>query len=1085
MFPRPTFTRAPGIPAAMVVLHFAMGPLHGQLNENCVVAILNRTSQVRADGTWDLPNIPANFGPVRARATCVEAGITRSGQSALFTILQNRMNAIPPIILGPVTAIPSSLDLTANPVTLTQAGQTTQITVTGTYANGPAQNLTSHPGTQYRSSNTAIASISGTGLVTARASGNVIIQATHEGTQGLLQIGVVLSRDSDGDGILDDIEIANGLNPNNPADALDDLDRDGLNNRDEIARGTQLRNPDTDGDTIPDGEEVIAGRDGFITNPLLADTDGDGVPDNIEVASSSNPTNPASVNLAAALSGIRVLPPAFTIIINSVEGQAFQQLSVLGDFRLGGTIDLTARSRGTNYLSSSLTVCNFGAEDGRIFGGSDGTCTITVSNSGFTAAATGSVRGFAPSALGFTAVAGFANAVTVNGNFAYIAAGRAGLLVVNVSNKNAPTVVGSYDTPGNANGVDVAGNFAYVADGAAGLQIINISNPTAPALAAAIVTSGEAKDVVVRAGRAYVANGDAGLRIVDVSVAGSPTLLGAVNTPGQGKGVAVDLEKNRAVIADGTAGIVVINVSNPASPQILGSVSQGLADARDVALRGDTAIVADHSVSMTAVDLTNPAAPVVRNSTPSSTGGLLNDVVLSNTLALGADVVFVNGVPIVDVSNPNALAPRSILNFAGDFDGQGVAADANFVYLVAVSGSAFEENGIDGFSRLSIGQFRAQEDRAGIPPVVTITAPANGSSIVEGRAITAAVTATDDIEVARVDILVNGQLAASDTSAPYEFSIPTTAQGTVSLRARAVDLGDNIGLSGTITVTVIPDPLTTVTGRVIDRNSAAVAGATVTVLGRTTATGSDGRFTLAGVPTAPGNIIVSASAVIGGRTLRGRSAPTPPVLAGVTNTGDIRLSGGRVGLLHCDSPTAIRNALVASGQIDDADIVELPACTVPALSTLSDLGAVLAWTNSSFSNPDGIGNVLADYVDQGGGVVMATYGFSQTWRISGRIQTTGYSPFLIGTPNTPANRLSLANSNTAHPIMAGVPDGPYFINFNYSTVPLAGGAQLIASDVNGNRVVAVNQSNRVVGISIFPGFGDMGRLFANAINFVR
>ena len=46
-----------------------MAPASAQLNENCVVSVLNRNVQARADGTWVLPNIPANFGSVRARAT--------------------------------------------------------------------------------------------------------------------------------------------------------------------------------------------------------------------------------------------------------------------------------------------------------------------------------------------------------------------------------------------------------------------------------------------------------------------------------------------------------------------------------------------------------------------------------------------------------------------------------------------------------------------------------------------------------------------------------------------------------------------------------------------------------------------------------------------------------------------------------------------------------------------------------------------------------------------------------------------------------------------------------------------------------
>lgn len=60
--------------------------VYAQLNENCTVSILNRTAQVKPDGTWIAINVPANFDQVRARATCVENGVTRSGQSDLFSI---------------------------------------------------------------------------------------------------------------------------------------------------------------------------------------------------------------------------------------------------------------------------------------------------------------------------------------------------------------------------------------------------------------------------------------------------------------------------------------------------------------------------------------------------------------------------------------------------------------------------------------------------------------------------------------------------------------------------------------------------------------------------------------------------------------------------------------------------------------------------------------------------------------------------------------------------------------------------------------------------------------------------------------
>lgn len=70
-----------------------------------------------------------------------------------------------------------------------------------------------------------------------------------------------------------------------------DPDEDGLTNLEEEVAGTDPNNPDTDGDTIPDGNENSSGifnsSDDPGTSPLLADTDGDGLNDNLE-----NPTLP-------------------------------------------------------------------------------------------------------------------------------------------------------------------------------------------------------------------------------------------------------------------------------------------------------------------------------------------------------------------------------------------------------------------------------------------------------------------------------------------------------------------------------------------------------------------------------------------------------------------------------------------------------------------------------------------------------------------------------------------------------------------------------------------------------------------------
>jgi len=863
-----------------------------ELDEHCVVSVLNRTAQVRADGSWDLPNVPAGFGQVRARATCVRNGVTLSGESEPFTVVAGRMNGIPPIVLGTTTPIPATLTITSSSPVLTQVGQTAQLTVTATYAGGPNRDVTAaSTGTSYSTTNAAIAAVTSGGIVNALRSGTVIIRASNEGTAGLFAIKVQLAGDTDGDGIPDDVELDAGLNPNNPVDALEDADQDGLTNLSEFDRGTKIRDADTDDDSISDGEEVVAGADGFITNPLLADSDSDGVRDALEIATGSDPNDPASRNLPQALARIELSPATFALTVNAIILEASRQLTVTGVLKDDTTINLTSTQSGTNYTSSDLAVCNFGSPDGRVFAASDGTCTITAANSGFSAQAQGTVTSFTPTALSFVAIPGFANNVDVSGNFAYVAAGATGLQIVSISNRNAPVIVAALDTPGNANDVRVVGNLAYIADGSSGLRIVDVTNPLTPVLVGSIDTPGEAWDVAVSDNKAYVADGFAGLQIINVANPAAPNLLGAVDPPGTQKGVDIDPIRNLAVLASGTSGIHVIDVANPSNPVLIGTAVLAGGDSRDLALKGTTALVADFSRSLTAVDISVPSNPIPGASTPSNTGGLLQDVVVSGNFALGADVLFVNGVPIVDVGDPANPIPRAILNF-GNFDddnGTGVAADANFVYLTAEQG--ITENGATGNTRLYIGQYLSQEDRGGVAPTVQITAPAGSSTFVEGGGIPVTVAANDDIAVVSVTFTVNGQPVFTDTSFPYQFTVTAPTNVTsLQLGATAIDLGGNQGTAAVVNVSIIPDPGTRVVGRVLDSNGVPLAGATVTVLAKSTTSQGDGTFSIDAVPTVSGNIVATASAIISGAPVSGRSNNFPPVIGGVTNVGDILVS---------------------------------------------------------------------------------------------------------------------------------------------------------------------------------------------------
>jgi len=87
------------------------------------------------------------------------------------------------------------------------------------------------------------------------------------------------------------------------------------------------------------------------------------------------------------------------------------------------------------------------------------------------------------------------------------------------------------------------------------------------------------------------------------------------------------------------------------------------------------------------------------------------------------------------------------------------------------------------------------------PPVVSITSPTGGT--VTGT-VPVNVSASDSLGVTRVDLLVNGALFASDTTAPYAFSWDSTpfTDTSVTLAARAYDAAGASATSEPVTVSV-------------------------------------------------------------------------------------------------------------------------------------------------------------------------------------------------------------------------------------------------------------------------------------------
>ena len=97
-----------------------------------------------------------------------------------------------------------------------------------------------------------------------------------DGTEGLTFNPAFPPRDQDQDGLYDNWEVANGLNPNDASDASSDPDGDLLAAADEFLIGTRENNADSDGDGLPDGVEFANELDPLDQQDAREDLDNDG-----------------------------------------------------------------------------------------------------------------------------------------------------------------------------------------------------------------------------------------------------------------------------------------------------------------------------------------------------------------------------------------------------------------------------------------------------------------------------------------------------------------------------------------------------------------------------------------------------------------------------------------------------------------------------------------------------------------------------------------------------------------------------------------------------------------------------------------
>jgi probable HAF family extracellular repeat protein len=193
----------------------------------------------------------------------------------------------------------------------------------------------------------------------------------------------------------------------------------------------------------------------------------------------------------------------------------------------------------------------------------------------------------------------------------------------------------------------------------------------------------------------------------------------------------------------------------------------------------------------------------------------------------------------------------------------------------------------------------------------------------------------------------------------------------------------------------------------------------------------------------------------------------------------------------------IRRKLRSTERFSRVDVIPSSSTNpIPTAAQLSPYASVVVFSFGTTAIPSGLGDVLADHVDSGRGVVLGLNAAdSSAARLTGRFEGAGYLPW-SNVRLSSSGTLGMVPARTNHPILAGVARfGGANLYFAESPI-LAPGSVRVASwgagipflttrEVGGGRVVGWNCSP-VSDAAFFGGWdsaSDGARLLANALTW--
>lgn len=243
----------------------------------------------------------------------------------------------------------------------------------------------------------------------------------------------------------------------------------------------------------------------------------------------------------------------------------------------------------------------------------------------------------------------YVHKIQVIGDYAYIADLDAGLQILDISDLENPRLVGGYKPKGKTLALRVSGQYAYLADSEDGFQILDISDRQSPRLLGVSDIAGY--DIITSDGYAYLADGD--FAILDIRNPNAPKIIAEdIQTPGQI--VSLQLQNHYVYAADLQGGLAILDVSDVRKPRVVGRQNTA-GQAFDIAVQGDYAYIADGYGGLQTIDISTPNQTQWVNQYDAS--GFAYAVDVYEGYAYIADGK--GGLRVVDVNDPATAALKT------------------------------------------------------------------------------------------------------------------------------------------------------------------------------------------------------------------------------------------------------------------------------------------------------------------------------------------------------------------------------------------------------------------------------------------